>query len=448
MSKQYKLDEKLQRILATIQEPGREEEAPPLREQEQETIHVYPVEGGGILFSKVPLDQEEPATIDSQEPDTKIPATNHLAAPGKDPFYFPYFLLILCFFLLFDVAGSTLTTMFTPIVTITITPQVQTITTTKTFPLGTNGVRGRVLPILTVSQSQTVNATGKGHQNARRATGTVTFYNGLFTAQDVPGGTVFTGSDGVQVVTSTSVTIPAANPPQFAEGSVLAYAVKAGRTGNIAAGDIDTTISNSVLVKNSQFDGGRDARDFISVTKGDIQGSVSSLTPTLLSSERAALSTQLTEGEELVNPHCSPTVTSSHRPGDEAAAVQVTVSASCTALAYNQQALQKAATQQLTTIEKGYHLAGAIHVTILNAQIADPQRGGATLTVSIRGVWVYTINQSQVTALVRGKPRLDALRLVSVLPGVQSVSITGVNDNNQLPDDVTHIHLAIFFLSP
>jgi len=203
-----------------------------------------------------------------------------------------------------------------------------------------------------------------------------------------------------------------------------------------------------VLVKNSQFDGGRDARDFISVTKGDIQGSVSSLTPTLLSSERAALSTQLTEGEELVNPHCSPTVTSSHRPGDEAAAVQVTVSASCTALAYNQQALQKAATQQLTTIEKGYHLAGAIHVTILNAQIADPQRGAAMLTVSIRGVWVYTINQSQVTALVRGKPRLDALRLVSVLPGVQSVSITGVNDNNQLPDDVTHIHLTIFFLSP
>jgi len=450
MSKQYELDEKLQCILATIQEPGREEEEyAPDDEQEQETIHVYPVEGGGMLFSKVPLDQEEPATIDSQEPDTRIPATKHLAAPGKDPFFFPYCLLILCFFLLFDMADSALLAVFTPIVTITITPQVQTITITKTFPLGIDGVQGRVLPVLTVSQSQTTQATGKGHQNARQATGTLTLYNGLFTAQDVPGGTVFTGGDGVQVVTRTSITIPAANPPQFAEGSVSAYAVRAGRTGNIAAGDIDITIANGVLVKNSQFAGGRDARDFISVTKGDIQGSVSSLTSTLLSSERAALSTQLTEGEELVSPTCSPTVTTNHRPGDEASAVQVMVSESCKALAYNQQALQKATTQQLTTktntIEKGYHLARAIEVTVLSAQITDQPRGAASIAVTIHGVWVYTINEKQVTTLVSGRLRQQAVHLVSLLPGVHHVTISGGANTDVLPEDTAHIHLLIVF---
>ncbi len=51
-----------------------------------------------------------------------------------------------------------------------------------------------------------------GHENASAATGTVTFYNGLFTAHLVPQGTVFTGSDGIQVMTNADVSIPAGNP--------------------------------------------------------------------------------------------------------------------------------------------------------------------------------------------------------------------------------------------
>jgi hypothetical protein len=153
--------------------------------------------------------------------------------------------------------------------------------------------------------------------------------------------------------------------------------------------------------------------------------------------------------EALVPPTCIPSTTADHGPGNEATTVQVTVSASCTAFAYNQQALQKAASQQLTTktntIKKHYHLAGAVEVTVLSAQITDPQREAASIAVTIQGVWVYTINEREVTTLVSGKPRQQAVHLVSLLPGVQHVTISGVANTDLLPEDTAHIHLLIVF---
>lgn len=78
----------------------------------------------------------------------------------------------------------------TPTATIAITPDVRTITLQRTATLG------KLLSPITLTESQTVPATGTGHQNARQATGTLTFYNGLSTAQTVAAGTLITGQDG------------------------------------------------------------------------------------------------------------------------------------------------------------------------------------------------------------------------------------------------------------
>src|SRR5207253_2619459 len=137
-----------------------------------------------------------------------------------------HFLLILCFFLLLDNVSNTIPTLLTPTATITILPKAQQITFTGSLPLG------RILSPLTISQSQTIPTTGHGHQDATKATGELTFYNGLFTQQTIPIGTAFTGSDGVQVLTDQSVTIPAANPPQFAEATVTAHTLNPGTAGN------------------------------------------------------------------------------------------------------------------------------------------------------------------------------------------------------------------------
>src|SRR5439155_19945851 len=98
-----------------------------------------------------------------------------------------------------------------PIATVTIIPKSQTVTLTGTLQLG------RLLNPITLSQSQTVATTGRGHQDARAAAGELIYYNGAFTPQTVEAGTLYTGNDGIQVLTNETVTIPAAtpgNPPQ------------------------------------------------------------------------------------------------------------------------------------------------------------------------------------------------------------------------------------------
>src|SRR6266852_357060 len=91
----------------------------------------------------------------------------------------------------------------------------------------------RTLAPITLTRSLTIPTTGTGHQDARAATGTLTFYNGLLTSQTVPIGTVFTGADGIQVSTDQSVTILAANPPQEGEVTITATTIRAGSIGNI-----------------------------------------------------------------------------------------------------------------------------------------------------------------------------------------------------------------------
>src|SRR5947209_10727361 len=59
-----------------------------------------------------------------------------------------------------------------PIATVTIIPDAQTVTLTGTVSLG------RLVHPITLSQSQTTPTTGKGHQDALKATGMITFYNG------------------------------------------------------------------------------------------------------------------------------------------------------------------------------------------------------------------------------------------------------------------------------
>src|SRR5439155_14572851 len=83
-----------------------------------------------------------------------------------------------------------------PIATVTIIPKSQTVSLSGTLQLG------RLLNPITISQSQTVATTGHGHQDAKAATGTVTFYNGLFIQQFIASGTVYTGQDGVEIITT------------------------------------------------------------------------------------------------------------------------------------------------------------------------------------------------------------------------------------------------------
>lgn len=51
----------IRHILATLNEHGGEDDTSLPDEEELDTIHVYPVEDGGILFTRTPLEDNEAA---------------------------------------------------------------------------------------------------------------------------------------------------------------------------------------------------------------------------------------------------------------------------------------------------------------------------------------------------------------------------------------------------
>src|SRR6266568_2357041 len=352
----------------------------------------------------------------------------------------PYWLLIpstiVC--CLIFLAGSYLLPLLTPTATVTIIPVERTITTTTVIQ-----IHGRQLPALTLMQRLSVQATGKGHQNARQAHGIITFYNGSFSSQTIAAGTLLTGRDGIQIITDQVATIPAGNPPIYGQVSVSAHAILAGEQGNIPAYDINQACcATSVLAKNTQaFTGGAAARDFLVVTRTDINNAVASLLITLSQVEAAAQKAQLHQGEDLITPSCTPSISSDHKPGDEAKQVVVTVSITCSGIAYDAHEVYQDATQILTTeaanrFGTGYSLTGDIQITIVHATISNQTR--AHIMVQVTGTWIYQITPTTkrlLLHLIAGKSKQQAEALLLQFPGIAGAQILVKGENQTLPED-------------
>ncbi len=314
-------------------------------------------------------------------------------------------------------------------------------------------VHGRELLPLTLMQSMSAPATEKRHQDATRAKGTITFYNSLLSHQTIPAGTIVTGNDGVQIITDQAARIPAGNPPSYGQVTVSAHAVVAGPKGNVPAYDINTACcATSVVAKNTEsFTGGAAAREYLVVTRADINTAVTSLLLTLSESEVAALQAQLHPGEALITPSCNPSVSSNHHPGDEAKQITITVSETCTGFAYVAQqvyadALQLLTAQATTTLGAEYALLGDIQITIVHATARDPRQGSVNMDVQVTGTWVYQITpaiQQRLSRLIAGKTNQQAGALLLQFPGIAGAQITLKGRNQTLPQDPRGIHLIV-----
>src|SRR5215471_3510229 len=166
------------------QHNGQQQDIPEITEQEthpEETIHIH-------YFPDAIVILKEGVQVQVVDSSPVLPQKTSMM-----PAY-----AICCFYILLIV--STLAFQLYCLVnpaaaTITILPKSQTVSMTGTLQLG------RVLLPLTISQSQTTTTTGKGHQSAKAATGTVTFYNGQFQSIFLAAGTIITGASGVQILT-------------------------------------------------------------------------------------------------------------------------------------------------------------------------------------------------------------------------------------------------------
>ena len=434
----------MQAIQITCDE-GHEEEPHTPAPDTAPTAEATPTKQEGTPTTALaPLEEE---VLDGEV--TAIIEPDHTPTPKQPPYYLIVVVTIAgC--LLFTLV-SFLFPMLTTSATILIIPTEQHIATTTAIQ-----VRGRLLPTLTLSQSQTTPATGKRHQDATEAHGTITFYNGLLSSQTISAGTTLTGQDGVEMITDQAARIPPASnttPPTFGQVTVEAHAVQPGANGNISPYDINGSCCGaSILAKNTEnFTGGRAARDFLVVTRTDINTVVTSLLITLSQVETAALQAQLHTGEALTPSNCSPHVLTNHKPGEEAREVSVTFSETCSSIAYAAHGVDQDATQ-IETLEAvkqlgtGYIPFGDTHTTITHATITNQAQSMATLTVKIEATVVYHITpgeKEQMRKLIAGKTRQQAQAILLQLPGIAGAAITIKGNAATLPDNPKAITMVV-----
>lgn len=440
------LEDEIRRVLAGMDSqehqepeieraPGDTESSTPASEVIQD-IYVLVVRERESATAEPPEDALE-TTLAPEHTETSGPFDPGAIATGM------FFL-----FLVFSCLALQLTLAFNPfIATVTIIPTSQQISLNGTLQLG------RLLHPITLSQSQTVTTTGTGHQDAKQAQGTVTFYNGQFASVTIAAGTILTGASGIQVITDQDALLPAGNPPTYGQASVSAHALVSGTRGNIPAYDINQVCcAVSVLATNTQpLTGGQNERDFQTVAPADINTVATALKTTLAQSVSGAFQGQVRNGEAVVTPICTPTVSSDHQPGQEARQVQVTASETCSAVAYDKDALQAQATALLSTQAAtkpgtGYSLVGDVQVTVKQATVTQHNKP-VVLSFNALGIWVYAVNgaeQQHLKSLITGKTKQEALQLLASLPGIEQASIRW-GDDTKLPKNSKYIRVVVMY---
>ena len=342
--------------------------------------------------------------------------------------------------------------------TVTITPKARGLHTDTTLTIATHPkagqVQGRPLEGMSFTKTKTVPATGHAHDDATSAAGVLTFYNADSQGYTIPAGETFTTPNGQTAVTDTTVTVQAAVLPEVGIAISAAHVIQAGRNGNIAAHTIDTRCCGSEFItatNTSAFSGGMDARTYSFIQSSDIQNASSNLVTSLTSKATAALQQQARLGEQLVTPLCTSRTTSSQDPGAEGASVTVSVTQTCTSVAYALTSLQQVATSTLAQMANPhYQQEGAVQVTVNGSTYADQT---ALLNVSLSGAWVYHFTQAQLaqfTHHIAGDSQQQAKVTLAKGDGVASVSIhvQRLDFKDLLPTDPQHIKLLIVFLVP
>jgi len=285
------------------------------------------------------------------------------------------------------------------------------------------------------SPSMKVPATGKGHQDAAIAHGTVTV-----TEQQgkLPANTNFhiTSNSGQKIVFSLAKFFQLIGPAKLS-----AYAENPGSKGNIAPYDINGTYRDVVnhslafFVQNTQsFTGGQDASDYTFVQQSDIDTAASTLEGQLadsVSAAKAAIQRQLAPNEQFMNGvQCNPHVTPNHHENDKVQDVIVMVVIECAGTAYDvgkfsDLANKGASEDALARLGAGYALVGKVPATV--EMVTGEESGTVTCTLLAHSVWAFQISQTALrrfATLIAGQSQTDTTTLlVQPEQGIAAINI-------------------------
>jgi hypothetical protein len=326
---------------------------------------------------------------------------------------------------------------------------------TGTADQSQNQISSRLLTATTSPTSVTILTTGIGYTPAIQAKGTITFYNEAPYSQTIQLGTVLTGSNGAQVITDETASIPAGNGGTNGSATVPAHAIVGGTVGNIQQLDVNTLCCLSgILAKNTAaFTGGEDPQAYPTVSVADVQKAAHQVAATLDPVARNGVQSQIKKTERSLIPlQCSYTATSIPNVGERATEARVSVSETCKTQVYDAASLQ----DQISLLfvqdaEKhaGNHflLNGIPTVAVAAPTLLDTSHHTYKLAVTASGTLVFHLSDMQLHTLVTqiaGKPITQAQRILLQLQGVQGVSITPARQGeNSLPQDPNNIEIII-----
>jgi hypothetical protein len=308
-------------------------------------------------------------------------------------------------------------------------------------------IGARLLTQTSGTSSATGNATGS--ISAQAASGLLTFQN--VGGSDVTiGSGVLTGGDGVAVQFSGPIFVPTTGSP-----TVTGFAVNPGRSGNIAALDIDgRCCAANVFVKNlSAFRGGRDPVPNSVIQQSDIQKAAQPLVNSLTQSTGSALQTQIRPGERAVDQsfQCKSTLHPSVPAGTTAKTVTVSVQVTCREEVYDFAAAESMATsllqskaQQDPDLNAQYALQGTVVTGVLNETIVTAQ-GQVSLEIQAQGRWVYQLTtqlQQNIKNALVGLAQANAQSVLQHEMGVAAATIH-LSGGNVLPANASAITLVI-----
>ncbi len=314
-------------------------------------------------------------------------------------------------------------------------------------------VPARLLSATAQSPSKTVAATGHAQTAGTQAHGTITFSHASGNWETVVAGSTFFNVRGtLSVSVDSTVTLPPADPQHPVSRTVGATVLQPGSVGNLPAGIIKEWYTSTMYAVSGPFTGGQDPQNYIYVQRSDIDDVANPLKAGLLQQARQRFLGQVHSGERLIGPDCSTGVRSDHQVGDHASSVTLTVTATCTGEAYDEQAALRLGDSLLSQEAAknpgaGYALVGQIVTTISGSAISDARTGRLAITVAVHGIWIYQFTDARRQSLVRliaGRSEAEARRLLLAQTGVSAAEIQLVRSGGALlPSNPGQITLTL-----
>lgn len=347
---------------------------------------------------------------------------------------------------------------------ITITPQQKAWNKTYSISAVTgtphaaqHQVQARILTITTQAQARTVKASGVGivPGTGVAASGTLTFDNTALAPLSLPAGTVLNNTQGTagaaQVVLNAALLVPAASAVQpHTQGSVAVHVVKAGKAGNIAAGQFVARGATWSATNAAAFAGGVDEQTYTFVQQGDIDNAAAILIQADAPAPAEVLKPKMRANERLVGGGvCNPNEQSDHLANERAATVTVSVWFTCSGNLYDYDRASMLTASLLRDEMKAAHYTAidTIKMTVKQQQVANDQ-GTIALQMQAQASGKYSFDDGTTQNMARllvGKSISEAETWLKGQPGVgaATIKLAGGSGEKTLPLLVQNITIIV-----